>query len=122
MIKAGRIFAPDQVRAELQKRSTEVADWLDQFDGFFRPPDEDLLHQVVEILDKFPKLVMAHKSSYAADPFVIALATMEGAHVLTEEGIGSAGKPSIPFVCRARGIESVGLIEIIRSEQWKVTG
>ncbi|MCZ8105614.1 MAG: DUF4411 family protein [Burkholderiales bacterium] len=121
LIQAGRIFAPDEVRAELKKRSTEVADWLDQFDSFFRSPDEGLLLRVADILAKFPKLVMAHKSSFAADPFVIALAGIEGAFVLTEEGVGSAGKPSIPYVCRAHGITSVNLIEVIRAEKWKLS-
>jgi len=89
LIEQGRIFAPDEVRNELHKRSK---DWLDQFEGFFRPTDEFLLKEVIEILGKFPKLVMQQKVAFAADPFVIGLAKLEKVTVLTEEGAGSPGK------------------------------
>jgi hypothetical protein len=61
---------------------------------------------------------MERKIAFAADPFVIAVAEIEGAAVLTEEGPGSVGKPRIPFVCQAYGIKSACLLDVIRSENW----
>ncbi|MEL4072838.1 DUF4411 family protein [Ochrobactrum sp. GPK 3] len=118
LIEQGRIFAPEEVRNELHKRSKDVADWLDQYDGFFRPTDELLLEEVTGILAKFPKLVMQQKVAFAADPFVIGLAKLEKVTVLTEEGAGSIGKPKIPFVCNDYGIECCSLLNLIKAEKW----
>lgn len=118
LIRQGRIFAPDEVRAELDKRSKDVVAWLDQFDGFFLPTDEAILQAVTEVLADFPKLVMERKVAYAADPFVVSAARMNGAMVLTEEGFGSAGKPRIPFVCRELRVEYCNLLDLIRAERW----
>jgi hypothetical protein len=117
LIKAGRIFAPDEVRNELLKRSSDAVDWLDAFSGFFVPTDTVVINTVSAILKRHPKLVMAHKTAYAADPFVIALAQTSRAHVLTEEGIGSAGKPKIPLVCQGYGVDHCNLLDMIKHER-----
>ena len=88
------------MRNELLERSSDAGDWLDAFSGFFIPTDTDIINNVSAILRKHPKLVMAHKTAYAADPFVIALAQNSRACVLTEEGIGSEGRPKIPLVVK----------------------
>lgn len=120
LIERGVLFAPDEVRTELTKRSKEVVEWLDQFDDFFLPTDEAVLLSVSEVLGQFPKLVMERKVAFAADPFVISAAKLNGATVLTEEGFGSAGKPKIPFVCRESGVECCNLLELIRKHHWVI--
>jgi hypothetical protein len=122
LIKEGRLFAPDEVRNELRKRSVELATWLEAFDEFFYPTTEDILIEVAFTLQQFPKLVMEHKVAFAADPFVIALATLERCVVLTEEGPGSEKRPKIPFVCRTKDVECSTLLELIRAEGWVLAG
>lgn len=118
LITDGQLFAPDEVRNELNKRSKEVVEWLDSFPDFFVSTDESVLAAVAEILAKFPKLVMERKIAYAADPFVIGLARIRGSTVLTEEGFGSVGKPRIPLVCQAYGVASGNLLDLIRGNGW----
>lgn len=120
MITAGQLFAPDEVRNELNKRSKEVVEWLNQFEGFFFPTDEDVLDTVSDVLGNFPRLVMAQKVAFAADPFVISLAKINGATVLTEEGPGSVGKPKIPLVCQHYRVECCNLLDLIRAKRWVV--
>jgi Domain of unknown function (DUF4411) len=120
IIHSGGFFAPEEVREELTKRSKEIVEWLDQFEGFWRATDDQLLETVADILAKFPKLVMERKRAYAADPFVIGLAKLNGARVLTEEGLGSIGKPRIPFACREYEIGYCNLLELIREQRWIV--
>lgn len=118
LIKSGRIFAPDEVRTELSKRSKELVEWLDQFDGFFIATDEPIVLSVTDILATYPKLVMVQKVAFAADPFVISCAKINRATVLTEEGFGSSGKPKIPFVCRDLHVECCSLLDMIKEEKW----
>jgi hypothetical protein len=105
IIEDGRLFAPDEVRTELQKRSKDTAEWLDQFQGFFVPTDEALLVSVSGILRSHPRLVMEKKQASAADPFVIGLAMSSKAMVVTEEGFGSPGRPKIQLVCQHYKVE-----------------
>lgn len=116
------MFAPDEVRNELRKRSVELADWLEAFDGFFYPTTEEVLVEVAGTLVEYPKLVMEQKVAFAADPFVIALASLERCVVLTEEGPGSEKRPKIPLVCRSKGVECSTLLDMIRAEGWVIGG
>lgn len=82
------------------------------------PTNEELLHEVMRILAAHERLVMATKRASAADPFVIGLAHLRGAVVVTEEGRGSEGKPTIPFVCDTSGVACISLLGLIRAEKW----
>ncbi|MCK0198976.1 DUF4411 family protein [Ancylobacter sp. 6x-1] len=118
-IQAGEMIAPEEVKVELGKRSTDLLDFLRPCDDFFTPTDGPVLADVAAILAKHPKLVMERKRAFAADPFVIATARISGAVIVTEEGRGSPGKPKIPDVCDAYGVECINLLDLIRKVRWK---
>ena len=83
------------------------------------PLDEDLQDAAAEILSNFPKLVDDRPHKGQADPFVIALARIRGATVVTEEGVtGSAKRPKIPFVCGHYGVACINLVGLMRAEDW----
>jgi Domain of unknown function (DUF4411) len=54
-----------------------------------------------------------------ADTFVIALASLRGCPVVTEEQGGSAAKPRIPYVCNVRAVPCMGILAVIRAEGWR---
>jgi hypothetical protein len=59
------------------------------------------------------------KNRNRADPFVIALARMRGATVVTGEGSdGTANRPKIPFVCEQLGINCVRFLDVVTLEGW----
>lgn len=118
-IQAGEMIAPNEVKVELGKRSTELLDFLKPCDGFFVPTDELVLVEVSAVLAEHPRLVMERKRSFAADPFVIATARVLGGVVVTEEGRGSTGKPKIPDVCETYRIECINLLDLIRRVGWR---
>lgn len=118
IIEEGRLFAPDEVRTELHKRPKDTAEWLDQFEGFFVPTDEALLVSVSSILRSHPRLVMERKQASAADPFVIGLALSSKAVVVTEEGVGSPGRPKIQLVCQHYKVECCNVLGLIQSQNW----
>jgi hypothetical protein len=81
--------------------------------------DEAVQLEVKEILAKHPKLVMEKKQRYAADPFVIALAKLNGLVVVTDEKpTGTLNRPNIPDVCDAYGVIWIPLLQLIKRENW----
>ncbi len=74
---------------------------------------------MAEILVSFEKLLDTRRNRSAADPFVIALAQIEGCAVVTgERSTGNLNRPNIPDVCAELKIPSMTLLQMIRHEGW----
>jgi hypothetical protein len=85
----------------------------------FVPLDEDIQRATQEILDQFPRLVGTMKDRNRADPFVIALAKVKVAIVVTgEKNVGTRDRPRIPIVCDHFGISHRTMLELIREKGW----
>ena len=83
------------------------------------PTDASVAVEVQRILSAHPRLVMQMKNRNRADPFVVAVASLRGATVVTGEGSdGTADRPKIPFVCSQLGIPCIRLLDVIRAEGW----
>lgn len=122
LIAEGRLICPEEVAHELDKRSKDVAAWMTDAGPIVIATDQDTLDHVVRILASHEKLVAERKRGSSADPFVISLAKLRGAVVVTEEGPGTEAKPKIPTVCSAYKIECISLLEFLRAESWMMSG
>lgn len=122
LIDEKRLVSPVEVFLETKKRSDELHVWLkERKSDLFRELDDAVQTQAANVLARFPRLVGDKKLNTSADPFVIALALVEGAPVVTEEKrTGSNRRPHIPDVCDAFGVECKNLLDMIRSEKWVV--
>jgi hypothetical protein len=122
LIKEKRLVSPVEVFLETKKRSDELHGWLKARKAdVFRELDDAVQTEAANVLERFPRLVGDKKLNTSADPFVIALALVQGVPVVTEEKLtGSDRKPHIPDVCAAFGIECKSLLDMIRSEKWVV--
>ena len=71
---------------------------------------------------QFPRLVGERKLRTSADPFVIALAQVEGLQIVTDEKpTGNLQRPNIPDVVSALDMTPcMGLLEMIRAEKWVI--
>jgi predicted nuclease of predicted toxin-antitoxin system len=119
MIKVGELLSPDEVLAELSQKDDAVYQWAKTNSAMFVPLDEDIQRATQEILDQFPRLVGAMKDRNRADPFVIALAKVKDAIVVTgEKNIGTRDRPRIPIVCDHFGISHRTMLELIREKGW----
>ena len=119
LIQQGHLRATEEVLHELKKRDDEVLEWAKAQDGFFIPIDQPIQAAVASVLSGFPKLIDTRRNRSAADPFVIALAKVEGCAVVTGEGPTASDKrPHIPDVCRAMGIKTLRLLDLIVEEGW----
>jgi hypothetical protein len=99
LIAEGRSIAPEEVRVELAAKDDEVFAWAARQTGLFIPFDIAQRRETGLIANQFPSFVNNPKARNRADPFVIALARVRGAIVVTEERPGSSDSPKIPFSC-----------------------
>lgn len=122
LITAGRLIAPTEVLVETSKRSDELHAWLSTRKAMFRELEDAIQIEAANVLQQFPRLVGERKLRTSADPFVIALARVEGLQIVTDEKpTGSLQRPNIPDVCTAlKMVSCMGLLELIRAEKWVV--
>lgn len=118
LIKASRLVSSSLVLRECSKqRSEELHGWLKPREAMFLPPDEAVQSQVDFIVNNYKGLVTAGKEKFQADPFVIALAKVNGHSVITEE-TGPASLSKIPGVCSAMKVPCLNLMQLIDQEDW----
>lgn len=85
----------------------------------FLPPDMAIQRRVNYIVNTYRALVQQGKEKFAADPFLIATAEVNGYVVVTEEtGPASLGK--IPGVCNALRVQYLNLMQFIDAEDWVI--
>jgi hypothetical protein len=122
LIKEKRLISPVDVFFETKQRSDELHEWLKARKAdVFRELDNAVQTEAANILSRFPRLVGIKKLNTSADPFVIALALVQGVTVITEKKLtGNDQKPHIPDVCVALGVECRNILDMIRSEKWVV--
>ena len=122
LITDGSLIAPTEVKLELARGGDDLYDWVEERDSIFTPPTASVQTGVEDIVNDFPLFVPEHAHDGVwADPYLISVARVESATVVTGEkraGIG-ARKPKIPNVCDHYGVPCISLLELIRAEGWK---
>lgn len=118
----GELRCPDEVLRELERSDDGAFEWVDGIEGLALPLSQEVQQATREILTRFPKMVDTRPNRGRADPFVIALARVERAVVVTAETApGNENRPSIPFVCRHYGVTFINLLRLIRDQGWRFT-
>jgi hypothetical protein len=127
LIDADRLMAPREVLHELRQGDDALLRWAKTKSSMFKPIDSEQAKAVSLILSHCPALIDPMKETPQADPFLIALAKVEGVKgeslfkvphvVVTQEGRNSLIK--IPQVCKRLGIDSVNLLGLFEREQWQ---
>lgn len=119
LIVAGELRASEEVLHELRRKEDDLSEWADARSELFVETDEAIQIEVTEILAQHEKLVDDSRGHNAADAFVIALARIESAKVVTEERPRhNLYRPNIPDVCRGMGTPWINLLQLIREERW----
>jgi hypothetical protein len=120
LIADGHFAATELVLTELEKKDDDAYQWARRWKQMFVPIDQAIQLNVRAILADHERLVDQRKGRSGADPFVIALAEMNGCAVVTDEDVGNEAKPHIPYVCRARRIRVLSVLELIQEERWVI--
>jgi len=116
-------IAIELIGHELRTKDDGCYDWFkdNNLSSFFVEISTPVEKTVTDILrdPNYQKLVDDRKGTYSADPFVIALAMVEGLIVVTgERASNNILKPRIPDVCNSIGIDCINILELMRIEKW----
>ena len=117
-IMAGRLIVLDEVYRELSQKEDDLFKWLKghkiKDSGVLIKTDKDLLLQVQDLLEKYPRLVDSRRGRSDADPFLIEYAKGNTIPLVTlEKPSGNIDKPRIPDVCKAESVEYISFYEYI---------
>lgn len=120
LVSQKRLIAPREVLREIIW-NTQLLDWAKNHKKMFRDLDTEQLQYVKEIEATHPRLVDPTKTTPDADPFLIALAKVENATVVTSEKHASptSSRVKIPDVCQVCSIKCINLTEWFNEQKWK---
>lgn len=122
LIGAGRFLISEEVWEEARVRDAAAKKWCDsrKNDGLVVATDMAVVREVQNILGGFPNLVKQGRNRNRADAFVIAVARVKGAIVVTGEGPdGNDRQPKIPYICQRLGVKAIRFLDVIQLEGWK---
>jgi len=121
LIASGELRAISLVHDQLARQADDVYEWAEGQSDLFVPLDERVQAAATAILADHEGLVDPTATDPVdADPFVIALAQVGNAAVITSEGwSNSSVKPHIPDVCDALGIPCMDLLKFFEAESWE---
>ena len=123
LIRDGRLLSSTEVLHELKKKDDSLFDWAKEQEEMFIDIEDDRLQiRLTQILADYPRLVDTRKSRSTADPFVIALASLNSSPLIVVSQEGATGKierPNMPDVCAAEGISCIEILDLIIREGWR---
>lgn len=120
LVDRGRLVCSEEVLEEATLRDLPTRQWcLERQDRLIVATDSSVAVEVRVLLGEYPALTKNLKGRNRADPFVIVVAKMRGATVVTGEGQdGSVNRPKIPWVCRQLKVPCIRLADLIAQEGW----
>lgn len=120
LITENRLILSEEVWEEVQAKDEAAKSWCEpRKEALIVPTDAAVTIEVRSILETHNRLVMTLKNRNRADPFVIAVARLKSAVVVTGEIGGTEARPKIPYVCDQMGIPCISFLELIRREGWR---
>lgn len=113
MVADDTLIASSEVLVEMKRKDDDVYRWCKRQSRMFVALDDAIQTEAKAILAAHQRLIDTRNGRSGADPFVIAVAKVRNASVLTDERpSNSLERPKIPDVCKALGIECCRLSEV----------
>lgn len=118
-IDAGVIVASEEVINEIRFPEPLVKWVKERGAKFRRETDEDVQVEVERIVNKYYHADFFDTPGDAADPFVVAVAIVDGCTVVCDEkkgkGPGKRKSPKLPDLCDELGIDHINALELQRA-------
>lgn len=118
LIDDARVIAVDEVLREIARKDDELHAWCKSHPNLFTPITEEVQVAAAEVIAAVPSLVDLNKGRGQADPFVVALARVRAATVVTQEPTKPTS-PRIPDACRRFSVPCISLLDFIRRMRWR---
>ena len=118
LIAREEVGSIDEVQRELEHKSDPLLAWAKNQSGLMHPITPDVWTRARQIVRAHAALTPTTGRN-VADPYVIALAQLHGATVVTEEEPAKkASAVKIPDVCKALGVNWLSVYDFVRAEGW----
>ncbi len=119
LILAGRMKAPEMLIEELERKDDAWRQWVyGRRETLIVPMDLPQIKAVRKVMAVYAAEGI-DANRIAGDPFFIALALANGLTVVTNEKPRRGGA-KIPKICAALGVPSIGLLDLMRRERWRL--
>lgn len=115
LMEDGTITSSQEVYEEILVGEDYLSEWAKKRSECFLPTDEETQIVVRDILSKYRGLVEGGKKKNNADPFVIAVAKINGCTIVSEETrTNNPNSPKIPDVCSVLGLSCINFVAFSR--------
>jgi predicted nucleic acid-binding protein len=107
MIASGQVISCIEVFTELERQRDELLDWAKARKQMFETPTQPVIQRLAELMQAYPNFAAAGGTANAADPWLIAHATVTETVVVTFEEwkqTKATKPPKIPNVCDDVGV------------------
>lgn len=119
LVAAGRMKAPEILIEELERKDDAWRQWVyERKETLIVPMDLPQIKAVRKVMAVYAAEGI-DANRIAGDPFFIALALANGLTVVTNEKPRRGGA-KIPKICAALGVPSIGLLDLMRRERWRL--
>jgi hypothetical protein len=119
LIAAGRMKAPEMLIEELERKDDDWRQWVyERGETLIVPMDLPQIEAVTKVVALYAAEGI-DANRITGDPFFIALTLANGMTVVTNEKPRRGGA-TIPKICAALGVPSIGLLELMRREGWQL--
>lgn len=121
LVDAGRFKVSEEVVDDVKHHDDSLTKWVvDREARLVIPTDDAVVAEVRTILTAHGKLVKSGTGRSRSDPFVIAVACLNNATVVTGEKGGTPDRPRIPSVCAALTVPlaCIDFLGLIQAEGW----
>jgi len=122
-IEHSLIRSPDEVCVELEQGVDGLAKFLKSRNGLFVPLEDELQIALSEVMAECPTLSDPDSPRNNADPFVVALAKIRNATVVSQEKSRKDkknGRMKIPDACARFKCEHLDWFTYLRAQGWSL--
>ena len=117
---ARTVLVSEEVVGECGKKDDAIKAWLAQHRVCWVPTDSDVVTRLRQVQRACPHLPPPNSTKSQADPFVVAVALLHGAVVVTEEHMARKGEmPKIPNACQLVGVRCLNMVTFLAEQGWQ---
>lgn len=112
------LMMPEEVLGELYIGADEAYKYAKSKNGFVVSLDTYQINAAQTLVNKYPNMVNYNTWKNSADPFLIALAQVRKAVVITQEKVRNEEQLRVPNICRWNGVRCINFVDFLAEQEW----